>query len=161
MFTLLPFIVTYVLCARMYVCYGFFCLYLPILFLWFSPPPFEIQFHTPTHTHICPLFVDIIFRLLLSFCWFSFFFVFLFFVLSLLPLIFCGVCGCLPRQRLECNLCSLAKCWAFSAAASDSAPLLASRISFYAHPHLLPLVICVIYAYRNKQTRPSQAKPSV
>lgn len=152
---------TYVLCARMCVCYGFSACICPFCFFDLARPRSRFSFtqpHTPTHMRaVCGNNFSIIveFLLIFFFCCFSFF----------SPLIFCGVCGCLPRQRLECNLCSLAKCWsfaaAFSAASSNCASLLASRISFYAHPHLLPLVICVIYAYRNKQTRPSQAKPSV
>lgn len=152
---------TYVLCMGMCVCYGFSACICPFCSFDLARPRSRFSFtHTLTHMRaVCGYNFSIIVEFLLIF-----FFCFCFFISfsHRSPLIFCGVCGCLPRQRLECNLCSLAKCWAFAAAAaSDCASLLASRISFYAHPHLLPLVICVIYAYRNKQTRPSHAKPSV
>lgn len=160
-------------CVCVSVCYGFSACICPFCFFDLARPQFEIQFHTPTHTHtyahlraVCGYNFSIIVEFLLIF-----FSVVLFLVFPQLPLIFCGICGCLPRQRLECNLCSLAKCWAFAAASSPPASppswptvCFASCFSdsvlcssaFIATCHLRDLRL----SQQPNQTKPEQDEPS-
>lgn len=161
-----PSTVTYVCTVFGNVCVlWIFCLYLPILFLWFSPPPFEIQFHTHPHAHmraVCGYNFSIIVEFLLIF-----FFAFVFFSFShRSPLIFCGVCGCLPRQRLECNLCSLAKCWAFLLVLLPQTVLRFLLLGFRfmlirIYCHLSFAWFTLIATSKPDQAKPSHAKPSV
>lgn len=151
----------YVMCVRMCVCYGFSACICPFCSFDLARPRSRFSF-THTHTHTCALFVDIIFRLLLSFCWFSF----LFFSFShRSPLIFCGVCGCLPRQRLECNLCSLAKCWAFLLLLPQTVLrflLLGFRFMLIRiYCHLSFAWFTLIATSKPDQATPSHAKPRV